>query len=104
MKLQFIKVESCPHCDCRDVCREENKGHHLSGGDFEVRSFRCGYEIAWSPNFDRLEDKNPCYQDSEHLKKISKRKSLLDDIEALIQKSEVDTSFKRTLRMYLPRV
>lgn len=97
MNLQFIKATVCPTCLAETVAEEIN-GHHCNGQDFEVRKFKCGCKLAWVPNFERLEMQEKCPHSVDVVAKKFHRTQLIQNIIALIDKSEADEEFRKYVK------
>ena len=76
MKFQDLKIQECPSCGCSTVVAESvdvdnyTKGEprireHTMGGRWERRTFLCGCEVGWCPNFRTAEVKTPCPKDPQ---------------------------------------
>jgi len=106
MKLKFIKTEKCPICGCDVVVNEgvEKELHlpkirqHTNGSTWEHRTFACGCEICYSPNFSREEVRGKCSFDPEMIERDKKRSEARDMLNLEIEKLDVDKEFKSRLK------
>ena len=61
MHLIHIKDKSCPICGCSTIIKElietcnDKIRTHCNGERWEHRTFLCGQEITYIPNFGRIE-------------------------------------------------
>lgn len=91
MNLQYIKMESCPHCKCNTVVREEiavspyNKElrRHVNGELWEHRKFLCGFTISHIPNFQGAEETSPCTLSQEYVDRMFRKDELQKKIAKL---------------------
>lgn len=97
MQLKLIPHETCPTCGAVTV-QESCRGHHCNGQGFEHRSFACGCELRWSPNFERLEVNTPCPKHPDEKNKVQKRQAAREAIHALVDTLDVDDDWKARLK------
>lgn len=96
MHLQLIKDETCPTCGgptVTDHCHHT----HCNGQGFEQRTFSCGCVLAWSPNFNKLEIYTSCPNHPDIVDREAKRKKLIEDLLTIIDASDVDDVFKKSV-------
>ena len=102
MTLEYIKAETCPICQARTVS-ESCTSVHSNGQGFEKRSFACGMELAWSPNFNRLETSQQCPKDvnvvNTRKKEVEAKEALLELLETL----DVNEKWKNHVRSDITR-
>ncbi len=75
MQFKNLKVMECPTCGCSEVVAESvdvsswqaprEIREHCNGERWERRTFLCGFEVAWCPNFGRAEVKEVCPSDPQ---------------------------------------
>jgi len=81
MHLIHIKDKSCPICGCSTIIKElietcnDKIRTHCNGERWEHRTFLCGQEITYIPNFGRIElsTYNVCTNNEEFKKAMIKR-------------------------------
>lgn len=104
IKLESIKTDVCPHCDCRSVVMESIDGHHVNGENFETRKFECGLKVAYVPNFSREEVKQRCKKDPAGVKEEVTIKKTKKELKEFIEASKVPLltkiSWKTSLGIY----
>jgi len=95
MILRNIKSLECPICGCSTIIKEEidvfcgKVSVHCNGQRWERRTFLCGQEINWIPNFEREEIHkynictfNDAYKDKQR-KILASKKAVKDFIDTL---------------------
>jgi hypothetical protein len=83
--LKFIRTDKCPICGCTEIVEEKIEfsvwgekreiRRHINGSKWETRKFLCGYEINYSPNFEREEKVYDCIYNPE----IKKQKQIINE-------------------------
>lgn len=101
MELKHIKTDSCPVCGNKNIIKEERKGKHSNGEDFEVRGFDCGFVISYVPNFTSERISTYCPKSPHLIEKAKKREVFKDYLLEFIDKGEVDADFKDSLKRNL---
>lgn len=98
MNLDYIRAKACPICNA-DVVSESCERRHANGQGFEKRRFSCGMELAWSPNFERLETAQGCPADPHTIRRKANRASAKASVLQHIDHMEgVDAEFRALLR------
>jgi hypothetical protein len=107
MKLKHLTQESCSVCGDTTIVKEEletfrgNVSMHSSGKRREKRTFLCGQEVEFCPNFNSvvISTRSVCRNNSEYKLKLETREkareSVLSYIEAL---PDVDDIFKNAMK------
>ena len=112
MKLKHIDVTSCPTCGCFDVVGEtiaieEDAGRirtHTLGGQWETRTFACGYRVQYEPNLRNGTQPIPryhCRKDPANMEIQQKRSSACALLIVEVEKLDVDETFKTDLRSHM---
>ena len=94
MQLKLIKDTCCPNCGSETVA-ESCTHRHCNGQGFEVRTFKCGCELKWIPNFERLEIGRKCPKHPDEINFAEKRKVAKAKLLAFIKTLDVDDHFKK---------
>ena len=108
MEFKHLKISECPVCGCTTVIKESrNTFHdkvmvHCNGEQWESRTFLCGMEAKWIPNFSCTEFEE-CGQDPKVKKREKKRKKLIEEIKTIVESSNADENFKQNVLIYLPK-
>ena len=108
MELMYIKSVACPKCGESKVVAEdvevENRGEkrairtHAHGGNWESRTFLCGYKTEYIPNFSREEPSTRssdfCRYDQKIVEEKQARKAYAEKVIAYIKSfPEVDKAY-----------
>ena len=98
MELKEISEEVCPICGSEPV-QETRKNKHTNGHWNESRTFSCGLEIYFSPNYMKCgrSKYRTCSKDPVEIAKRQKRKAAVLKIKGYIKRLDCDTSFKEAL-------
>src|SRR5690348_16476697 len=107
MDLQFIKTTACPIRGDSRVINESVEMNsfnnevraHVNGGHWEKRTFACGQQMEYIPNFndDRLSNYHICKNDPNLIEKKRLRQEAVDQTQAFIKTLNVDDNFKERL-------
>jgi len=100
MKLILIKDEVCPTCKSK-VVAESCRNVHCNGQGFEIRTFECGCELSWCPNFGfngRLETKRACPKSAAEVEQKKKRSEAKVKLLQFIQELDVNDEMKAALK------
>lgn len=100
MILKLIQDTNCPVCKSH-VVAESCEHVHCNGEGFEVRKFKCGCVLRWSPNFSRLEVESPCPKSPNEITRREKEINALRQVEELIGKLDVSESWKARAKQHL---
>ena len=100
MNLQLIKDEVCPECRS-EVVAESCLNRHCNGQGFEVRRFACGCELAWSPNFERMEVNSRCPKRPDAVARRAKRSAAFEAIQKAVAALDVDDEWKQDALFHL---
>ncbi len=100
--LQHISTNACPHCGSTQVISESiDVDHgsreirqHVNGQRWERRTFACGHEVQWVPNFSAEQHAGECQRAEAFQQRQAKRKAAYAKLTAYVQKLDVDESFK----------
>jgi hypothetical protein len=109
MNLRHISIEACPTCHApavQDRIESDLAGkirQHCMGGQWERRTFSCGAEVSYVPNFQRIEHTGQCRNDPAYLEKIQKRRRLMQALLEVVGLFDVDEDFRNDLRRDLWR-
>jgi hypothetical protein len=101
MELQMITQPVCATCGAMAVTDHRDKQAHVNGKRRETREFACGARLEYSPNFGCVRDEKVCPKNPAMMEQERHRRALRIGIGELIDRSEADDEYKRTLRMYL---
>lgn len=88
MILHHVKRIMCPLCKCTQIVRESIDHYdgsvriHCNGQRWETRTFLCGCEASWIPNFSK-EFVKGCTNTQEYREKQLKRQSIQKEITRL---------------------
>lgn len=93
MELKEINEATCSHCGA-SVVSESVRSVHTNGHGFEVREFKCGREIAFIPNFMRVEVKRECPKAKSEQAKTGKREAAFELLMDFIEQLDVDKNWK----------
>mgnify|MGYP001593859728 CR=1 FL=1 len=109
MELRHLKATTCSECGTgimsesieREYQRRRPKTHS-NGEQWEHRTFFCGKEIQWIPNYSRQECYLPCSRTPEAEHKKALREAAILHLTEQIEKLELDNEFRERLKLYLP--
>ena len=101
MDLKLIKDKVCPTCGER-VVSESIRSYHCNGQGFESRTFKCGCELNWSPNGERLEVAKGCPNSKEEKERKSRIEKVMAEIALIIDKSDLTEKEKSYVVSYFP--
>jgi len=93
MELYDIQEKTCTHCGA-EIVSETVRSMHCNGHGFEVREFKCGREVAFIPNFMRVEIKRECPKSKSEQKKFGKRGAAFLSLTDFIEQLDVDAKWK----------
>lgn len=96
MKLTQIKEEYCSDCGSRVVAESQDR-QHTNGHYNESRRYACGKEVAFSPNFMKVEVENPCPKSSKERAIKEKRKRASKKIIDMVNKLKIDKEWKKQI-------
>ena len=96
MKLDQIKLVHCPQCGCSVIETESKINQHTNGHWNERRTFSCGRELHFSPNFMKVQGEGVCTQSPAYKKAI---KSKSEAIERLISYVNYNLGADLTLKV-----
>lgn len=96
MNLKHLKEERCP------TCGNPTKGiavtaTHCNGQQFESRTYECGHEVKWVPNFDRMEVARRCPKDPEEVASKEGERKACAELLGIIERKKWPESFKKAL-------
>ena len=97
MELNDIQEKTCAHCGAA-IVSESVRSVHTNGHGFEVREFKCGREVAFIPNFMRVEVKRECPKAKSETKKTDKRKQAFAALTDFIDGLDVDATWKKDVQ------
>jgi hypothetical protein len=107
MKLKHLNQDSCTVCGDTNIVKEELETFngkvsvHCSGKGREKRTFLCGQEVEFCPNFDKtiISTRSVCRNNPEYKLKLELREkarlSVLSYIEGL---TDIDDIFKNAMK------
>lgn len=106
MKLEYIKDMKCPICGTNIIISESidtRSGEihtHCNGERFEHRTFICGQEISYIPNYNSVELSkiNICTNNDEYKTKVIRRHNAKNDLIIAIENLNVDENYKTQLK------
>jgi len=93
MLLKHIEQETCSTCGSV-ICKEETRGTHCNGETFEYRTFVCGCEIMYSPNFSKALTHTDCPRTPARIARSKAIEKLATKIKLLVNRSDVDEDIK----------
>lgn len=108
--IRHIKTTACPICGCKTIVAEsvelelnrQDIRRRCNGGQWEYRSFACGYQTKFIPNFFSEAKGASCRNDPELIERGRKAKELKAQIMEVIESSDapdcVKTSFADRIR------
>lgn len=85
--LENIHVNNCPHCNA-GIKRDLKENQHCNGNWNETRTFDCGFSLHFSPNYNKIIDKENgvCTRNIEYKKKIENINKAKNEISTFISK------------------
>lgn len=92
MNLKHIHTPFCPTCGAK-ISEDNQRSPHCNGQFFERRTFDCGYQMEWVPNFSALRDVYQCQRSPAWKAKLAKREETADAVRKLMKKLNVDDKF-----------
>lgn len=95
LTLAWVKTSECPFCGDHRISKEVSESQHCNGAWNQSREFTCGYKVAWSPNFSRLEVKQGCRRSEEHAKGQAEAQRLELSFIRSVNKSKLTATQKR---------
>lgn len=105
MNLQYIKTDACPVCGCCAITQEsveiDRHSHkireHSCGGNWERRTFACGFEVKYVPNFNAESVSHECELDPKITERENKRKEAKLKLVLTIDELDTDDDYKARL-------
>lgn len=109
MKLNFIKTDRCPICGCNIIISEsiepdidyKSLRTHSYGGQWEHRTFLCGKEVVYIPNFRSEELKGNCKNDPIYIARLQKIKDDKIKLKKFCEDENIDESIINNIKFYV---
>lgn len=106
MELKEINESNCSNCGAL-IVSESVRSIHSNGHGFEIREFKCGRELAFIPNFMRIEVKRECPKAKSEQTKTKKRETAFELLVDFVEQLDVDKNWKDEVKSsvdyYKPR-
>lgn len=96
MQLEHIHIETCPDCGAKPT-RETKDRQHTNGHWNESRTFKCGMELDYSPNFKSIKVSRECPDNPNRKAFLAARQTTLDNVRKLVAKQKCDDDFKQRI-------
>lgn len=109
MNLNYIKTNKCPVCGCTEVieesvetdCVTEGIRVHSNGGSWEHRTFLCGMEIRYIPNFRSETMAGRCKNDPAYLEFMAKYKKDKERLIPLCEDNDINQELIDKIKLYV---
>jgi hypothetical protein len=94
--LADINELTCPECGS-EIKSESRSAQHCNGHWNEVRSFDCGAELRFSPNYMRTEHAVPCPKNPAQVDLKKKQQAGRLNLNEFISALDVDAAFRQRI-------
>lgn len=100
MKLRHIPNEACSVCGAEATV--ERVGYsHANGTRQEFRTYACGAQVEFVPNFGNLRWWDSCLNDPEQIALRLKRRTLDQTLRQIVSQADVDEEYRSDLHRRL---